>query len=392
MTSCDVAVIGGGINGVGVAQAAAAAGHGVKLFERKELASGTSSRSSKLIHGGLRYLESVQFSMVRESLHERHLLLKLAPDLVHLQRFFIPVYPTTRRRPWQLYAGLSLYALLAGLHGETRFKRVPKKDWDSLDGLSTHGLQAVFRYFDAQTDDAALTRAVMHSARQLGAELVAPAEVFHIERFERGCTLHYQHAGTAHSVDARVVVNAAGPWVCQVASRFDPVIELPALELVQGSHILLPGQIKQGVYYVENPRDGRVIFVMPRPEGILVGTTERRFRADPDHSQASTAEKHYLFSVLRHYFPRFRALNHDDIIATTAGLRVLPVGSGHAFHRSREVMLPTDQPHRPSVLSICGGKITTYRVTANKVMRRIAPSLPPKTPRADTARLALTPA
>ena len=286
--------------------------------------------------------------------------------------------------------GLSLYALLAGLHKETRFKRVPKKDWDSLDGLNTHDLQTVIRYFDAQTDDAALTRAVMRSAQKLGAELFVPSEVFRIERHERGCTLHVQRDGAAHSIDARVVVNAAGPWVSEVASRFDPVIELPALELVQGTHVLLPGRMEQGVYYVESPRDGRAVFVMPNREGVLVGTTERRFRADPDHPQASTAEKHYLFSVLRCYFPRFRALNYDDIIATTAGLRVLPAGSGHAFHRSREVVLSVDQPQRPTVLSICGGKVTTYRVTAGKVMARIAPALPGRTARANTACLPLT--
>lgn len=391
MTSCDVVVVGGGINGVGVAQAVAAAGHSVVVFERKDLASGTSSRSSKLIHGGLRYLESVQFSLVRESLRERHLLLKLAPDLVWLQRFFIPVYPATRRRPWQLYLGLSLYALLAGLHREARFKRVPKKRWEALDGLTTHGLQAVISYFDAQTDDAALTHAVMRSAQELGAELFAPAEVFRIERHEHGCTVHYQDNGKAHSIDARVVVNAAGPWVAEVANRFEPNLELPPIELLQGTHVLLPGQIERGVYYLENPRDGRAVFVMPRDEGILVGTTERRFRADPDYPHASTAEKHYLFSVLRHYFPRFRALNYDDIIATTAGLRVLPAGRGHAFHRSREVLLPLDQAPRPAVVSVCGGKLTTYRVTAGKVMRRIAPSLPKKSPRADTSRLSLTP-
>ena len=164
-TAYDVVIIGGGIHGVGVAQAAAAAGHRVLLLEKTALASATSSRSSKLIHGGLRYLESAQFGLVRGSLRERTLLLQLAPDLVRRLPFHIPVYAGTTRRPFTIRAGLSLYALLGNLAPDCRFASLPRTDWPDLDGLATDGLQAVFRYYDAQTDDAALTRAVMASAR-----------------------------------------------------------------------------------------------------------------------------------------------------------------------------------------------------------------------------------
>jgi len=156
----DLVIVGGGIHGAGVAQAASAKGLSVMVLEQTGIASGTSSRSSKLIHGGLRYLESGEFSLVREWLQERALLLKLAPHLVELKHFYIPVYRNTTRRPWLLSIGLSLYALQGGLHPATRFRRVPQKHWDKLDGLETAELEAVFQYNDAQTDDAALTRAV----------------------------------------------------------------------------------------------------------------------------------------------------------------------------------------------------------------------------------------
>src|ERR1700704_4427634 len=175
MKQYDVVIVGGGIHGAGVLQAAAAAGHSALLIERQALASGPWSRSSKLIHGGLRYLESGQFALVRESLRERAIHLRIAAELVELKPFFIPVYRETRRRPWQLKLGLWVYALLGGFNAGTRFGTVPRHEWAALDGLDTQGLAAVIRYHDAQTDDAELTRAVVRSAQEYGGELAMPA-------------------------------------------------------------------------------------------------------------------------------------------------------------------------------------------------------------------------
>src|SRR5690348_12268607 len=169
MSQFDVIVVGAGIHGVGVAQAAAAAGQKVLLLEQHIPAFGTSSRSSKLIHGGLRYLESGQFHLVRESLLERALMLKNAPELVRLRAFHIPLYRETRRKPWQIMLGLSMYAVLGGFKRGCRFGLLSKKDWSQLDGLKTDNLRAVFRYYDGQTDDALLTRSVLQSAMRLGA-------------------------------------------------------------------------------------------------------------------------------------------------------------------------------------------------------------------------------
>src|SRR5580698_9414510 len=209
MRAFDVVVVGGGIHGAGVLQAVAAAGHSALLLEKGALASGTSSRSSKLIHGGLRYLESGQFALVRESLRERAILLRIAAELVELKAFFLPVYRDTRRRPWQLKVGLWMYALLGGFAAGTRFGSVPKSEWSSLDGLETENLDAVIRYHDAQTDDALLTRAVVQSALSLGAELAMPADFIDARLDESGVTVQCRLAGSMLECRARVLVNAA---------------------------------------------------------------------------------------------------------------------------------------------------------------------------------------
>ncbi len=391
MRRFDVVVVGGGIHGVGVAQAAAAAGHSALLVEKRTLANGTSSRSSKLIHGGLRYLESGQLRLVHESLAERRIMLEIAPDLVRLVPFHLPVYRDTRRRSWQLRIGLLLYGLLGSFGPGTAWRTVRQSEWSALDGLETRGLQTVLQYFDAQTDDAALTRAVMQSAISLGAEFAAPAEFLGAELSPDGAIIRYAHAGAEVECAAHVLVNAGGPWAAEVADRITPAIGVPALELVQGTHIIVPGVPARGIYYVESPRDGRAVFVMPWHGRTLVGTTETRFHGDPDEVHPLASERHYLLSVLRHYFPRYATLGLR-VPEAFAGLRVLPAGRGHAFHRTRETLLMPDRRQRPRVLSIYGGKLTGWRATAEHAIRRIAASLPDRRARADTRNTRLVPA
>jgi glycerol-3-phosphate dehydrogenase len=387
----DVVVAGGGIHGVGIAQAAAAAGHSVLVLEQEALAAGSSSRSSKLIHGGLRYLESGQFRLVRESLQERALMLRLAPELVRLQKFFIPIYDHSRRRPWQLRIGLSLYALLAGMDASARFGTVPRGEWGQLDGLDTEGLRCVFHYHDAQTDDALLTAAVMRSAQSLGAELAMPARCTGATLAGDEVVVRYLLADRELECRARVLVNAAGPWAGALAHCVTPKVPVPALELVQGTHLLLAGPPQAGVYYLESPRDGRAIFVMPWRSQLLLGTTEVRFHGDPATVTPGPHEIHYLLGVLRHYFPRFRDPAASQVQRAFAGLRVLPAKGGHAFHRSRETLLVCDRDSRPRMLSIYGGKLTTWRAVSARALGLIAPSLPQRRAVARTDQLELHP-
>ena len=389
MKEYDVIVVGGGIHGAGVLQAAAAAGHSALLIEKRALASGTSSRSSKLIHGGLRYLESGQFGLVRESLKERAVHLRIAADLVELKPFFIPVYADTRRRPWQLKLGLAVYAVLGGFGAGTRFGSVPKSEWPQLDGLKTLNLDAVIRYHDAQTDDAELTRAIVGSARSLGGELAMPANFMAAQLTDHGVNVIFESGGTASEVFARVLVNAAGPWAPQIARAIAPAIYIPDVDLVQGTHIVVPMQVTSGIYYVESPTDGRAVFVMPWQGATLIGTTETPYRGDPDQVRPLPEEEEYLLAVARHYFPAVSGLTRADILQRFAGLRVLPAASQTAFDRSRETIFTTDRDPHPRVLGIYGGKLTGWRAAAAHVMERISPSLTARPRRAATDQLVL---
>ena len=376
MQEYDVIVVGGGIHGAGVLQAAVAAGHRALLVERRALASGTSSRSSKLIHGGLRYLESGQFGLVRESLRERAIHLRIARELVELKPFFIPVYRQTRRRPWKLKLGLGLYALLGGFGAGTRFGSVPRHEWPALDGLDTEDLDDVIRYFDAQTDDAGLTRAVVQSAVSLGAELAMPSTFREAELTPAGVQVVLEDGASVRECAARVLVNAAGPWAMHVAQSIRPAIAIPNVELVQGAHIVLPVPVSAGIYYVESPDDGRAVFIMPWHGATLIGTTETPFHGEPDQVRPLAAEEEYLLAVARRYFPAFRAVTREDITERFAGLRVLPSAAESAFVRSRETMYCTDREPNPRVLAIYGGKLTGWRAAAAHVLARISPSLP----------------
>lgn len=383
----DLLIIGGGIQGAGIAQAGAAAGFSVLVLEKTALASGTSSRSSKLIHGGLRYLESAQLRLVRESLHERERLLRLAPGLVHLVPFHVPIYRDSTRRPWQIRAGLSLYAVLGGLGANTRFSALPRSAWGSLDGLRSDGLQAVFRYFDAQTDDAALTRAVMHSAQTLGAQLRMPARFIAAQIEGDGCAVQYHSGEQLHHCRARIVVNAAGAWANEVLGGFSPTLPAARIEQVRGSHIVLPGTLGQGIYYLEAPSDQRAVFAMPYQQHTLIGTTEVVHQGSADAVQASSEEQAYLHAVADHYFAHWRDV---EPLATFAGLRVLPAAPGRPFARSRETLLLCDRRQQPRVLSVLGGKLTTYRASAQTVLAALRPWLPARRARADTGKLTLT--
>ncbi|MDQ2078442.1 glycerol-3-phosphate dehydrogenase/oxidase [Marinimicrobium sp. ABcell2] len=387
--SYDLVIIGAGIQGAGVAQAAAAAGYSVLVLEQSAIAAGTSRASSKLIHGGLRYLESGQLSLVRESLRERALLLKLAPELVRLQPLHIPIYHDSSRSPATIYSGLWLYKILAGLSSEANFSRVSRRDWAELDGLKTQGLRQVFRYYEAQTNDALLTAAVLASAQSLGADVRIPAEFIGAQLHAEGCEIEYRQSGQSRSVRSRVLVNCSGPWVTQTLARVTPQQPSPAVELVQGSHLLLPPLLKHR-FYLEAPQDRRAVFALPWEGRLLLGTTETPHAGAPEDAHCLDRERDYLLETLCQYFPTLEIPPVGEI-DSFAGLRVLPRSEQSAFGRSREVLFHTDNPEQPRLLSLMGGKLTTYRATAEQAMARLAPSLPKRPAIASTTEIPLTP-
>ena len=384
----DLVVVGGGIQGAGVLQAAAAAGWRAALVERRELAVGTSSRSSKLIHGGLRYLESGQLRLVRESLQERAVLLRVAPELVKLVPFHLPIYRDTSRAPWKIRAGLSLYALLGGIGRDARFDRVPKDEWAGLDGLRTDGLREVFRYMDGQTDDAALTRAVAASAEELGAEVHEHTELVRGELRGDLWQLELEGSSGRRTLSCRTLVVCAGPWMPAILDRLQPS-ELAGqahreVQLVAGTHIEVPGSLNHGIYYTEAPRDRRAVFSIPWRDRVMIGTTETPFRGDPATIAPTQQEIDYLLETWSHHFPS----GSRDVLEAWAGLRVLPGGKGRAFHRSREVTLARGGSQ---LLCVYGGKLTGYRATAEQVVRHLRAGLPVAVQLEDTASLRLVP-
>ena len=372
-----------------MAQAAAAAGYRVALLEKTAIAAGTSSRSSKLVHGGLRYLESGHFGLVRESLRERRLLLEIAHALVRPLPVYIPVYRHTRRRPWKIRLGLSLYALMGGpLDPLMQFRKLRRNQWSELEGLRTADLSAVFEYWEAQTDDAELTRAVMRSAQALGAQLLCPAELISAEQTESGYRLQYRQQGKSNELACGYLVNASGPWANRVLQTILPPVEALSMDLVQGTHIVVEGRIHHKIFYLEAPHDGRAVFVMPwKDDTTLVGTTEHQFTGNPEDVVPLQDEIYYLVETLRHYFPS----HSDKVLDSFSGVRVLPETEHAVFHRSRETILHIDDAH-PRLLTVYGGKLTAYRSTAQKIINRLRPVLGARERKAETDRIHLTPA
>ena len=379
----DVIVIGAGIHGAGAAQSFAAAGYSVLVLEQYEQpALGTSSKSSKLIHGGLRYLETGEFHLVRECLKERANLLHNAPHLVKLVPFHIPVYKETTRRPWKIMLGMILYSLFS----RKTFKHVSRRHWNKLDGLKTEGLDAVFHYYDAQTDDAHLTRSVLASAQTLGAKVYMASVLESARLTDDGCEITYQQSAEIAKVSARVLINAAGPWANEVLERIEPAPEQMEIELVQGAHIVVPGEVSHP-YYLESPRDRRAVFVTPWKNHILIGTTENDYQGDPAKVCPLESEISYLLEIYNHYF--MRNLRRDDVTSAFAGLRVLPGGSGEIFKKSRDTHFGEDRPNKQRVVTIYGGKLTSYRATSEKLLRKLSKTLPKRKKLAETRKLKL---
>lgn len=391
MNQYDIVVIGGGIHGVGVAQAAAAKGYKILLLEQTSLAAGTSSKSSKLIHGGLRYLESGQLNLVKESIRERTILLKIAPEIVKPVKFYLPIYKNTSRPAFYVGLGLALYTLLGRFSTYARFHLVPEKKWPQLDNLKTENLKHVFQYWDAQTDDQKLTEAVMASALSLGAEIACPAALTKARKISSGYETEYHQNNKTHTCQTKVLVNAAGPWINLVLDQIRPAPSKRQMDLVQGSHIVIDQPAPSGIFYVEAPADKRAIFIMPWQGHTLIGTTESMFTGNPAEARPSQEEIDYLLRVTKHYFPDWQT----NELQRFAGLRVLPRSAASAshrhFHKSREIVFHQDSAH-PNLYSIYGGKLTGYRATAEKLIKLISKNLSPsvKTKNINTRNLPLS--
>jgi glycerol-3-phosphate dehydrogenase len=380
----DLLILGGGITGAGVALDAVLRGWRVALIDKGDFASGTSSVSSKLVHGGLRYLEHGGIRLVFEALHERALLLRNAPHLVQPLRFVIPFYEGTRVPPWEWRAGLTLYDLLAG-RGNIRRSR--PLDLGRLrhefPGLATNRLSGGAEYFDAQMDDARLCLEVVRTAVLHGARVANYVEAVAFDRSGeeiQGVRAVDRVAGGEFTIGAREVFNATGPWVdavCRLAGDTGG----PRLQPTKGVHLVTPGRGLSAAFLLLHPADGRVLFVLPWLGKTLIGTTDTVPDESPDALTVRPAEVAYLLEAHNHYFAP--ALQPGDVLGAFAGLRpLIRSRPGEPSSLSREFRLFRS----PSgLLSVAGGKYTTYRrmaeIVTDAVARRLGRRRPGRTRR-----------
>lgn len=373
---CDLLVIGGGITGAGVALDAALRGLRVVLVDKGDFASGTSSISSKLVHGGLRYLEQGHLGLVYEALRERRRLLHNAPHLVWPLRFTIPFYRGSRVPPWQWRAGLLLYDVLAG-RGNLDRSRTRTTAWvrRHVPTLDPSGLVGAGQYMDAQMDDARLVIAVLRSAAQHGAVVCNYAEA--VAFADGGVRVRDTVGGTEHHVTPRVVVNAAGPWSDGVR-RLAGEDAGPLLAPTKGVHVVARDPGLASAFLLLHPRDGRVFFVLPWLGKMLLGTTDTDCES-PDAAHVTDDDIHYLLEGYNRYFTP--ALAAADVLGSFVGVRPLArTLPGDPSARSREWRLHTGTS---GLLSVVGGKYTTYRHMAERitdaVLRRLNRAAPCRT-------------
>ena len=371
MEEVDLLVVGGGINGAGIARDAAGRGLSVMLVERDDLAAHTSSASSKLIHGGIRYLEQLDLKLVRESLIERERLLHAAPHIVEPLQFVIPASPSGRAA-WKLRAGLFLYDRLGGR------KVLPASRSLRLDELGAElapALDRGFTYWDCRVQDSRLVVLNAMDAAERGATILTRTELITARREGSHWIARIHSSGHERSVKARALVNAAGPWASELYSRIRDTTHRGAIRLVKGSHIVVPRMYEGAHAFVLQRADGRVVFTIPfEDEFTLVGTTDVDWSGAPDAPVISDDETAYLLGAVSSYFRR--DVTAGEIIWSFSGIRSLyDDGASEPSKVTREYRLDLDASGAP-LLSVLGGKITTYRRLAERALDRLAPFLP----------------
>jgi len=348
-----IAIIGGGINGVMTAWELCKNGHSVTLFEKHTLMSQTSSSSSKLLHGGLRYLENFEFRLVKEALRERQWWIDQVPDLARPLKIFIPVYKQSRRPAWLYKIGLYLYDLFAGKQNIGKHRNHSKASMQELcPGLKMNGLVKGFSYYDGQMDDYQLGIWAIDQAKQY--KNFTTIEKTTIDRVDVNGEVVYN--GNKEQFDK--VINVAGPWAYQLLKDSDIDSDYE-LDLVRGSHIVVNRKLDHG-YFLEVPNERRIFFVLPYQNQTLIGTTEVR-QSIIDEIKPTQAEINYLIDAYNYYF--VSQITEQCIVDRFAGLRPLVKSAQDSNQATREYVIQVNK----NLISIFGGKWTTARQLAKKV-------------------------
>lgn len=350
-----IAVVGGGINGAGIAWELARRDYPVVLFEKGECGAQTSSATTKMIHGGLRYLEHLHFGLVRESLRERAWLLEHLPELVHPIEILLPVYDDSPRSRPAIRLGLTLYDALAGRAKIAAHRSLPVQELVERAPLREEGLRGGFSYWDAQVDDYALVRTVIAAAERDGAEIREHTRVESIDRDGDGWLVNGEPFA--------LVINAAGPWMNELLSE-NNIRARYVLSLVRGSHLVLKYRVSGAGMLLQSTSDRRVFFVLPWKGTTLVGTTEVVQNEPPDRVHATEEEIAYLLARFNHYMRT--PVTPADVASTFAGVRPLVgrASNPSAIDRDSRVV------RSGNLINVFGGKMTTFMALARKVAMR----------------------
>jgi glycerol-3-phosphate dehydrogenase len=371
---CDVLVVGGGVNGAGIARDLAGRGLSVVLCEKDDLASHTSSSSTKLIHGGLRYLEHYEFMLVRKALAEREVLLKNAPHIMWPLRFVMPHNPSMRPA-WMIRAGLFLYDHLARREVLPGSSSINLRD-DTAGVPLKPAFSKGFAYADGWVDDARLVVLNAQDAAQRGAQVFTRTACTRAERMDGQWQAELlPNDGAAFRVQARALVNAAGPWAARFLSDAVPSARSRGLRLVKGSHIVVRKMFEHDSAYIFQNADGRIIFAIPYENDFtLIGTTDVEHTAEIGAAKADANEIAYLCEQANQYFTR--AIGPADVVWTYSGVRpLLDDGSDAASAVTRDYLLELDATAGAPLLNVWGGKITTYRKLAEEAADLVAAPL-----------------
>ncbi len=394
-TPFDVIIIGGGINGAGIARDAAMRGLRVLLLEKGDLGSGTTGWSSRLIHGGLRYLEYGELGLVRESLRERETLLKIAPHLIRPLPMLLPIYHQSKRGLWTIRAGMIAYDLLSSGKSLPRHRMLTADDALKLaPGLNRDGLKGAALYHDAQVEFP--ERLVLEnalSAREHGATIMTYARVdrlIHQNDSVAGVEFTDLMTNEQHAARGIVTINVAGPWVDQVLAG-ERVSEAPLIGGTKGSHLIVDRfeGAPDTALYVEAQEDGRPFFILPWNEKFLIGTTDIPFDGDLDRVEATGQEIEYLLKETNRVVPSAK-LARESILYTYAGVRPLPfVGNAKSSGITRRHFIREHEPRLKNFISIVGGKLTTYRSLSEQTVDLVFKKLGRAVPRCSSAQTPL---
>lgn len=363
-------VIGGGINGAAISNIACDCGLKVALLEKGDFASGTSSKSTKLIHGGIRYLENLEFGLVRESLRERYIQLKSAPHLVKPLKFIMPVYKGDKRPLWLMHLGVFLYDTLAGKYAIKKHRALTAAETMNIEPwLKKEGLCGSLVYYDAQMDDARLCLENALSAAEKGADIANYREaVSFLKKRNKviGVKVKDNLSGDSFEVKAKKIICAAGPWA-NILLKMDDSQAKDIVRATKGIHIVYPKRLSNHAFLIPSRCDERVFFIIPWMNCSLIGTTDTDYSGSPEEVKADDADIEYLINEARRVFPAIE-FRKEEIIATFAGLRPL-LKRGGAPHKVSRRHIIFETPS--GVIFVIGGKYTTYRKIAMDCIKKI---------------------